>query len=127
MTVTRTRLNALSVAFAVIAAVTLVAIVAGVAYLTAQNNRRGEEIKKTLVAVQAQAEVNGILSERIKAIQSAIKACTIPQGDCYQAEEVQDAAQVGDINAITYLAVWCADQPGSQTFREVVACVQNEI
>jgi hypothetical protein len=44
-------------------------------------------------------------------------------GRCYRKTQAQDAAQVGAINSITYLAVACADKPGTQSVREVRDCV----
>lgn len=50
------------------------------------------------------------------------KDCTQPTGECYQATEARDAAQVGAFNAAVIAAAWCISQD-PESRRELTVCV----
>lgn len=56
-----------------------------------------------------------------------IKDCTQPEGACYQRSQDNTAQVVDNIGLLATYAAACADEPGTQTAREIRACVLDRI
>ena len=54
-----------------------------------------------------------------------VNDCTKPSGDCYKAGQAQDAAQVGQINAATIAAAYCATHGEADTYAHATRCVRR--
>ena len=79
------------------------------------------------LATKEQVRSNARLSAGVQAIVERLESCATSKGACYQEEQAQDAAQNGEINAITYLAVACADAPGHQNGKQIRRCVAHQL
>lgn len=62
-------------------------------------------------------------AEASKAVQVQIADCLDPDGLCYKRSQRRSASAIGSINEITYYAVSCADEPGTQSLEEIQTCV----
>jgi len=73
------------------------------------------------------ARSNRALNSATLAAAERLEDCTTPAGKCYARQRAQTADAIGRINAITYLAVSCADREGWQTEREIRECVERQL
>jgi hypothetical protein len=88
--------------------------------------------------IREQAIRNGKLNEEARAasLDAAraavlIKSCTTPEGKCYQRQQEQTGDLLGlpegPINTVVVTAIACADQPNTQTDREIIRCVETTL
>lgn len=77
--------------------------------------------------VQTVVQRNHNISEQVQRVVSQLKSCSTPNGRCYKEQQALTATQNGQINAITYLAVSCADRPGTQSDAEIRSCVASKL
>lgn len=60
-----------------------------------------------------------------KSVLGYVNDCTKPSGKCYRRGQAQDAAQVGQINAATIAAAYCATKGRMDTYAHATRCVRR--
>ena len=86
--------------------------------------KHGVDMLNELEVAAAESHRSAVNSQRT---QEQIKDCIDPHGKCFKMAQQQTASAVGSINEITYYAVSCADEPGTQTLDEIRACVLGKL
>lgn len=114
----------------VLIVVTLIATLAGVAYLsvaTYLTSRDAQQTADTVLAnqhtLQQQLRLNRHLNERIINLANDIEGCNTPDGKCYQRRLAELAEQTGQTNAVSIVAAYCVDLPGPMTVKQMRDCV----
>lgn len=108
-------------------AVAFVVMIAMQTYLAFQLSGQVATTKRVTEAIAGQAVRNHAISVQVRRIVAQLRSCTTPDGRCYKEEVARAATQAGQINAITYLAVACADRPGLQTVTTIRLCVASKL
>lgn len=95
--------------------------------LTIKANSQREIIQETADIIKKQQDEAAADREILMVTAEAIQSCTTPEGACYQREQEQAGTAVATINEITLYAVTCADNVGTNSYEEILACVEAEI
>ena len=118
----------------VLLTVAVIGILAGVTALsiaafveTQQSKQIAEQVLENQEAIKDVADSNQRLNRKIVALAADLEDCNTPDGECYQRRVAELAAQTGLTNAVSQIAVWCADRDGVQTLSDIRHCVRDAL
>lgn len=86
--------------------------------------KHGVDMLHELEVAAAESHRSAVNSQRT---QAQIRDCIDPDGKCFKMAQRQTADAITSINKITYYAVSCADEPGTQTLDEIQSCVIDKL
>lgn len=65
------------------------------------------------------------VTAEIRATQTLLEDCTSPDGACYKEQQSRAAQQIGQVNAATIAAAYCATHGETDTYRHATRCVKR--
>lgn len=80
-----------------------------------------------LLQVDSQGNDAEIRLEKIQETRNRVLDCTEPNGKCYGRIKNQTDNAVQNVNKIAIYAASCADQPYTQTVKEIESCIVREL